>query len=57
MEVRLKELLRRFWQSLKDDPLRDYQRAKELLAKGLTARPEESGERRKPHLRLWKRKD
>jgi hypothetical protein len=53
----MRELLRRFWQSLKDDPLRDYQRAKELLAKGLTARPEGSGERRKPYLRLWKRKD
>jgi hypothetical protein len=53
----LKEWFRRFWQSFNDDPVRDYQRAKEILAKGLSARPVEPDRHPKRRLKLWKAED
>jgi hypothetical protein len=51
---RMRHRLRRFWQELWYDPMVDYQRAKDLLAKRLSLPDPEMDEPRRPKLRLWK---
>jgi hypothetical protein len=48
----VKELLRRLWREFWYDPLVEYQRAKDVLEKGLISSQTETGERRKSKLRL-----
>jgi hypothetical protein len=50
----MKELLRRLWRELTYDPLVEYRRAKELLAKRLAWSEAEEHRRRKAKLRLWR---
>jgi hypothetical protein len=48
------ELLRRLWRDFWYDPLVEYQRAKDLLARRLAWSEAEEHERRKSKLRLWR---
>lgn len=52
----MKQLLRRLWREFWYDPLVEYQRAKELLAKRLLWSETAEHERRKSKLRLWRPK-
>ena len=50
----MRELLRRLWRELTYDPLVEYRRAKDLLAKRLAWSEAEEHKRRKSKLRLWR---
>ena len=50
----MRELLQRFWRELWYDPLVEYRRAKDLLAKRLAWSEEEAQKRRRSKLRLWR---
>jgi hypothetical protein len=50
----MRELLRRLWRDFWYDPVREYQRAKDLLVKRLAWSETAEHERRKSRFRLWR---
>jgi hypothetical protein len=48
------EWLRRIWRELWYDPVVEYRRAKDLLAKRLVWSDDEAQKRRRSKLRLWR---
>jgi hypothetical protein len=50
----MRELLQRLWRDFWYDPVKEYQRAKDLLPKRLALSEAAEHERRKSRLRLWR---